>query len=379
MTTQETRLALQRLIKQGDLTGIREIIEQDPSVAQVKTGATGATMLHYAAEQGMSQLVRYFHELGLPLDTTDTFDTPLACMVGQDDLEMVEWMLANGADAGFTQWPVIRAASRGHLRMIRLLVEYKADVNFVFGSPPRTPLSQATARGHQEVADYLKSLGAIMPPAEEEAATGEISLFDATAEELRQYFKYHTNFEPNTSALQEIVPGVVRIAVSTIETGANKIIYTTGMSTKPMSVPDGYDGLQYAELVMYLPKEWPTIESADNPQAWPWRWLRTMAHYAHENDTWLGGPLSTFASDEPPGPLAPTTDFTAFLLSYNHGFKDFVTDEGRHLNMITVVPIYTAELRLAQQADGFRKLGQGFDQHNIGAGLHPNRINVGLK
>ena len=60
-------------------------------------------------------------------------------------LEMAEWMLARGADVNFTDWPVVKAATLGRLRMMRLLVEHGVDINAEFGEPPRTP--QAGTRG----------------------------------------------------------------------------------------------------------------------------------------------------------------------------------------------------------------------------------------
>ncbi|MDZ7615960.1 MAG: suppressor of fused domain protein [Patescibacteria group bacterium] len=151
-----------------------------------------------------------------------------------------------------------------------------------------------------------------------------------------------------------------------------------GCRTNVRQKPEGQEEYQYAELMMYLPADWPIQPKVDSPQLWPWRWLRTMAHYPHEQNTWLGGPLTTFANGEPPEPLESGCDFTAFLLAYELNFPSFESLDGRLIKIITAMPIYTEELRLAQQEDGFTKLLLRLQEEGITPTLKPNRPNVAL-
>ncbi len=62
--------------------------------------------------------------------------------------------------------------------------------------------------------------------------------------------------------------------------------------------------------------------SGDRPQQdrrlnefyWPIEWLKRIARYPHDNDTWLGGPHTIIANGEPPEPFAPNTKMSCLLL-----------------------------------------------------------------
>src|SRR5262245_19422924 len=100
-------------------------------------------------------------------------------------------------------------------------------------------------------------------------------------------------------ALQEIVPTLgAAIHVIPPEHGRKRLtLFTAGMSDRSMNVPPGQDDYQSAEIFIRLPAERPlTVESFRNPgHFWPFQWLRRIAAYPHENNTWLGGPRTVIA------------------------------------------------------------------------------------
>jgi hypothetical protein len=182
--------------------------------------------------------------------------------------------------------------------------------------------------------------------------------------------------------LQEIVPGKVRVSVWTIDPGTRKdrkLIFTTGMSEQPMAVPAGCNDGPYAELCMYLPADWPAQPPLeDASKAWPWIWLRRIAHHPHEMNTWIGEYPSVFPPEGPLEPVAPGSGFRAFLLVPNFsGLAGFRSDAGPYVNIITVVPIYAEEYALARSDGGIAELFQRFEKSGIPAALQVNRPNVG--
>jgi beta-lactamase regulating signal transducer with metallopeptidase domain len=92
--------------------------------------------------------------------------TPLSLAADNHATPVAQLLLNRGADAnasvpGFDT-PLIAAAREGDLDMVKLLVENGADVNLT----PRTssgtsPLQMATRHGNDEVANYLRSKGAV--------------------------------------------------------------------------------------------------------------------------------------------------------------------------------------------------------------------------
>ena len=68
------------------------------------------------------------------------------------------------------------------------------------------------------------------------------------------------------------------------------------------------------------------LGSRDRPQQddrranefyWPIEWLKRIARYPHDNETWLGGPHTIIANDEPPEPFAPNTKMSCLMLLAN--------------------------------------------------------------
>ena len=373
------------LILEKDLAGIEERLRAQPELLHARTFDMDETWLHYAATEGNMELVRYFYELGIPLNTTNKTsdrECPLSAAISEGSTEAVEWMLARGADPTLSNAPMISAVSRGKLEIVRRLVALGADYNFTFGLPPRTPLSQALDFGHQAVADYLRSLDAVMPnPQEEDEKEIEGSDFDLH-EEIKEYFTHHFDTPPLPLGLQEIIPGEVNISVWTVvpKTGESKVIFTSGASEKPLNVPEGFDEYRYAELLMRLPRDWPSQPDLnDTAHSWPWVWLRAIAHNVHEQGTWYGEWTTTFSNGEPPEPLDPSTGFAGFVLATNFGLEGFPSDDGRFVNMVTVMPVYPEELALAKQENGIAELLQRFEKHKIGPGFRPGRRNVAVE
>ena len=64
-----------------------------------------------------------------------------------------------------------------------------------------------------------------------------------------------------------------------------ELLVTSGMSERPMSVPDESE-CPYAELAILLPRAWPLNEEAfrNEDHYWPIRLLKFLARFPHEND-----------------------------------------------------------------------------------------------
>src|SRR5262249_40941463 len=149
-------------------------------------------------------------------------------------------------------------------------------------------------------------------------------------------------------ALIEIVPTEPPIAIHFITATANRnhaTLFTTGMSKVGMKVPPGQEAYRFAELFIQLPGDWPlnTKALADPNHGWPIRWLRQIAKYPSQNETWLGGPVTIVANGEPPERLAPNTELTSIMLFAE---RDFVSRGGYTIQLYRLVPLYTEEREL---------------------------------
>ncbi|SEI89013.1 Suppressor of fused protein (SUFU) [Deinococcus reticulitermitis] len=137
-------------------------------------------------------------------------------------------------------------------------------------------------------------------------------------------------------------------------------LVTSGLSTRPMTVPEGVEEWSRAELVLCLPADWPLTlgeggdlgDLADPEHAWPLELLRTLARLPHEHGTWLGWG-HTVPNGHPPQPLAGT-GFTGSLIGPVVTLPDEFLNvelEGEALWFYGVFPLYPEEIEF--------KLGAG--------------------
>lgn len=147
-------------------------------------------------------------------------------------------------------------------------------------------------------------------------------------------------------------------------------LVTSGMSDIPMAVPEGAEEFRFAELMIRLPEDWklpegfaPSDETArDESWYWPFRWLKFLARFAHEAETWLGHGHS-IPNGDPPGPLADGVAFTGVVLSRPwYGGPNFATlklADGAPVHFWSLIPVHRSEMefKLQHGADAlFEKL-----------------------
>lgn len=125
-------------------------------------------------------------------------------------------------------------------------------------------------------------------------------------------------------------------------------LITSGMSDKPMTVPEGAEEFRFAELVLCLPSDWKlTREDFANEQNyWPIRLMKELARLPHEYDTWLG-PGHSVPNGEKPQPYAKGIRFCCALIVPSLGFgKEFrrleLPDE-RIVNFYSIWPLLPDE------------------------------------
>ena len=199
---------------------------------------------------------------------------------------------------------------------------------------------------------------------------------ESLSEEIIAHFAEHFG-TPKPGALIEIVPVEPAIAAHCIPAGDGRnhiTLFTTGMSEQAMTVPKGEDDYRHAELFIQLPAGWPLTKKAlgDPKHGWPIRWLRQIAKYPHQNGTWLGGPATLIANDDPPQPLAPGCPFTGWLLRAE---RDFVSRDGRKIQLYRLTPIYTEERALELQK-GIAALLRAFAKRGVPFVVDLKRRNV---
>lgn len=108
---------LHRAAAEGDLQEMRRLLEVGHPLDRFDD--LGRTPLHYAVEGEHYKTAKWLIEQGAKVDANDDAtigETPLALAVQQDYPEMVELLLANGADPDITGWMANTARMRASRR-----------------------------------------------------------------------------------------------------------------------------------------------------------------------------------------------------------------------------------------------------------------------
>lgn len=201
-------------------------------------------------------------------------------------------------------------------------------------------------------------------------------------QEIIQHMTRH--FGPvQEMALVELVP-VSGIAIHVIPPRPDEdslVLFTSGMSDRPQKVPANCEDYRYTELILRLPGDWPldleALKEASN--SWPFEWLKRIAAYPQQNETWLGGPFAIIANGEPPEPFAPSTGLSCMLLLKEPGDAGTVQcKDGKRIVLYSMVPLYSEERDL-EETVGKAGLLERFQTHDLTLVVDPARVNIAAR
>lgn len=166
------------------------------------------------------------------------------------------------------------------------------------------------------------------------------------------------------------------------EDRAFHLLVTSGVSDKPMNVPEQAEACARIELMIALPPEWLLNQEAfkDEANYWPVRWLKQIGRLPHVYDSWLGWGHS-IPNGDPPQAIA-NTDFVGFVLIPPYWFpKDLFmleTSDGERIQFYLLMPVFAEEMRLKLN-QGLEALEERWEKHNIDFVVNPARPNAARK
>lgn len=144
-----------------DVETVQHLLEQTPDLIHTFS-SDGWTYLHRAAQCGRADVAALLLRHGADVNArahNDLANTPLLCAVIGQHLDLVRFLIAQGADvnmpnnAGAT--PLHKAAIGGDCRIVRLLLANAAQVD-ARNSGGQTPVVHARYLRHVEAAALLE-------------------------------------------------------------------------------------------------------------------------------------------------------------------------------------------------------------------------------
>lgn len=365
---------------------VSNICQQNPWIITDRQWTDRESWLNPAVYGGDINMVTLMLDIGYNIDSLDMpeHNSALASAIDFNHFEIVKLLLQRGANPNLGR-PTIGMINSPHRdrqrEIIGLLVEHGADINRlyeIYGDKNHLMSALDFAGGNEDLSEYLASIGA--KSSEQLLAESGRTLTKPGLSQADSIIKYfEANFGPvHKKSLIEIVPTGLPITLHVIlPTKAKNVVtfFTTGMSDRAMTVPDGQEEFQYAELFIQLPGDWPLAKDklAKPEFSWPLTVLRNIARYPHDNDTWLGGPVTLIANDDPPQPYHPSIRFTTMMLVAQHVVDDF---DGTIVQLYRAIPLFTEERDL-EVREGYQALFSAFDQNGIGFAMDLKRKNVG--
>ncbi len=195
------------------------------------------------------------------------------------------------------------------------------------------------------------------------------------------------------SVFHEIISDLVHIDVHWVKPTEKfhfHSLVTSGMSDKPMTVPEGLEEYKYAELCILLPGNWAidgtnyqTMEEAfkDEKNYWPVRWLKTIARFPHEYDTWVGRG-HTIPNGEDAEPFADNTKFGCMILlpslSLGGNFYKLKINDEKVITFYCLYPLFKEEMELKLKK-GSDALINKFEKYRVTDIVDIERPNTCLK
>lgn len=384
---------LNRAVVAGKIDDVAEILDVSPQL--IFPSEELGSILHTAAQFGQLEVIRLFVSRGADINwIDDCYGSILDCASRDGHVGVVSYLLAQHATIDVSlpeRNPLFGAIYGNHFQIAKTLLEHGIDPHVIYRGASgklKNALSFAIDHGQTEVANLLREAGCRLPIEGVDVAVNEkseLSQPSGKSDAHEQLVAHLTEqFGPvDPLALQEIllIDESVHVAVHVIRPNEHHpflTLFTLGMSDQAMRVPEGEESYQYAELIMHLPADWPLSNDLDEGREtfWPLQWLRNIAYYPHQAETWLGGAHTIISSDEPPVPLGPNTQQTCLLLLAD--FADWSPVEladGRRVRFYTVFPIYTQE-RDFEIRHGVTALLERMEQAGIPAVVDVNRANV---
>jgi ankyrin repeat protein len=155
-------------IQDGDLQTFRSLFEQHPDQRYYPDGRS--MWFSDAASAGSLEILQFLISTGIDINepaNNDSVPSPEGVVyraASEGHLKLVKWMLDHGANLnfevrGYTRcYALIHAARNGDLEMVKLLLDRGAAINSCWAE--MTPLDHAIDGGNEEVITFLRSAGA---------------------------------------------------------------------------------------------------------------------------------------------------------------------------------------------------------------------------
>jgi hypothetical protein len=370
----------------NDLEGLIRLCTSYPQLTNDTFPSRGGSVLEYAISSERIEMIKWMLDHGFSANPKEYDSTPIEEAIRKENLAIVELLLAKGSKTSEGR-PMITALNRKDdaiaITFAEKLIQHGCDINSIYdlyGDIDKGFTALDYVNSRPALAEFIRSKGGLTA---KEVRAGSVSPRKEKASEPRQVTSLNSGDEvlahfertigpASKKSLIQIVPTGIPIGIHTIAAAGNRkhmTLFTNGLSSERMNVPEGAQDYRFAEIYIDLPGDWKVREIKEMQWAWPLHCLRKMAQYPHNSDTWLGAPVTLIADEDPPKPFYKGCPFSALFLLADSSFK---RSDGNTVQLYRMIPLYASE-RAYELKHGLKKFMQAMDKHEVPTIIDMNR------
>jgi len=222
-----------------------------------------------------------------------------------------------------------------------------ADIHATYlrdGKERFNALKWAMINDHHEVADYLRSQGAVMLEEYENENTTSPDPDEELLADLSDYFKCKHLPLGIAEIVSASVPLTVYIFSPVKGVRDSTVFVTSGLIEYALVVPQGKEKYWYAEYFIEMPGAWPVKDKDLDKEKyfWPIRWLKAISRYPHENETYYGE-KKTVKSAKIPALTTPDGNYDSALIERCKDMTFRVTQDERLVVYYRITPLCSSK------------------------------------
>jgi hypothetical protein len=205
-----------------------------------------------------------------------------------------------------------------------------------------------------------------VPPKDFEFAIGNEKNIDTISEHIEKHVGHIEK------VFHELLSDKIHVDIHWVAPSEERpynVLVTSGMGDRPMTVPEGLEEFQYAELYLLLPPDWPLDKKSfeDENNYWPIRWMTQLARFPHEYDTFFCMEHS-IGGQENAAMFPPNCPFSGFLfftsVSLPEEFATLRLETGETIHFYCLIPLYAEEIDLKNN-EGLDALLERFEKIGV--------------
>jgi len=177
---------------------------------------------------------------------------------------------------------------------------------------------------------------------------------------------------PVKSVWHELISDMVHVDIHFVAPSEKRpwnTLVTSGMSDLPMHCPPEVSQFAHAEVMVCLPPEWKLDEESlkDDRNYWPLYWLKSLARFPHEYETWLFEG-HTIPNGDPAEPLFEGSGFVGWMLYWpvlaDEKFYELKISAEKTIYFLAIYPLFQGEMDLKLKK-GVETLAKRFDKYQV--------------